>query len=69
MKFDDPEQNAPFWVATNNVVLNTPFPGIQIKAAAIVGDTQVEVFVSGLRCSNCHDDSEIFKARQKFPIK
>src|SRR5262249_24900593 len=31
MKFDDPEQEAPFWNVNNNVVLNTPFPGIQIK--------------------------------------
>src|SRR5262249_19566695 len=30
MKFDDPEQEPPFWTVTNNVVLNTPFPGIQI---------------------------------------
>jgi len=34
MKFDDPEQEPPFWVGTNNLVLNMPFPGIQIKAAA-----------------------------------
>ena len=38
MKFDDPEQEPPFWLATNNVVLNTPFPGIQIKAFAKVSD-------------------------------
>jgi hypothetical protein len=28
MKFDDPEQEAPFWVGTNNLVLKTPFPGV-----------------------------------------
>ena len=27
MKFDDPEQEPPYWVGTNNAVLNTPFPG------------------------------------------
>ncbi len=32
MKFDDPEQEPPYWVVTNNVVLNTPYPGIVIKA-------------------------------------
>ena len=32
MKFDDPEQEAPFWTgSSNNVALNTPFPGIQIR--------------------------------------
>jgi hypothetical protein len=49
MKFDDPEQEPPFWVATNNAVLSTPFPGIRIKALAIVGGSQVGVFVSGRR--------------------
>jgi len=52
MKFDDPEQEAPFWVATNNVVLNTPFPGIQIKAFALVDDTWTGVFLSGPRRTN-----------------
>ena len=52
MKFDDPEQEAPFWTgSSNNVALNTPFPGIQIKALAIVGP-QVGVFVSGTRRAN-----------------
>ena len=52
MKLDDPEQEPPFWLATNNVVLNTPFPGIQIKALAIVGSSQIGVFVSGPRAAN-----------------
>ena len=47
MKFDDPEQEPPFWVVTNNAVLNTPFPGIQIKAFAAPG-----VFLSGPRLAN-----------------
>jgi hypothetical protein len=52
MKFDNQEQETPFWVVTNNVVLNTPFPGIQIKALAIVGSSQVGVFVAGSRRAN-----------------
>ena len=45
-------QCSPFWLGTNNVVLNTPFPGIQIKALAIVGSSQIGVFVSGPRAAN-----------------
>ena len=52
MTIDDPEQEPPFWVATNNVILNTPFPGIQIKAFAMVSDSRVGVFVSGPRRAN-----------------
>jgi len=52
MKLDDPEQEPPFWLTTNNVVLNTPFPGIQIKALAIVDSSQIGVFVSGPRAAN-----------------
>jgi hypothetical protein len=52
MKFDDPEQEPPFWTATNNVVLNTPFPGIQIKAFAAVNNSAIGVFVSGPRREN-----------------
>jgi hypothetical protein len=52
MKFDDPEQEPPFWTATNNVVLNTPFPGIQIKAFALVNSSRIGVFVSGPRREN-----------------
>lgn len=47
MRFDDPEQPSPYWVGTNNVVLDTPFPGIRIKAYARVGGGPIEVFVSG----------------------
>lgn len=49
MTFDDPEQEAPFWVVTNNVVLNTPFPGIQLKAFAMVNGWRIGVFLSGSR--------------------
>ncbi|HXR39976.1 MAG TPA: hypothetical protein VN776_12810 [Terracidiphilus sp.] len=52
MKFDDPEQERPFWTATNNVVLNTPFPGIQIKAYAMKKGSQIGVFLSGPKADN-----------------
>jgi hypothetical protein len=52
MKLDDPEQEPPFWLVTNNVVLNTPFPGIQIKALAIRDSSDIGVFVSGPRKAN-----------------
>ena len=52
MKFDDPEQEPPFWTTTNNVILNTPFPGIQIKAFAMVNSSRIGVFVSGPRREN-----------------
>lgn len=52
MQFDDPEQEPPFWSTTNNVVLNTPFPGIQIKAFAMVDSPRIGVFLSGTRRNN-----------------
>jgi hypothetical protein len=53
MKFDDPEQEPPFWTQTNNIVLNTHFPGIRIKAYAVVdGSRRIGVFVSGTRREN-----------------
>jgi hypothetical protein len=52
MELQDQEQEPPFWLATHNVVLNTPFPGIQIKALAIVGSSQIGVFLSGSRTEN-----------------
>src|SRR4029077_7285422 len=52
MKLDDPEQEPPFWLATNNVVLNTPFPGIQLKAFAMTNSTRIGVFLSGPRREN-----------------
>jgi hypothetical protein len=52
MAFDDPEQEPPFWLATNNAVLSTPFPGIQIKAFAEVGRSRIGVFLSGPRRAN-----------------
>jgi hypothetical protein len=53
MRFDDPEQEPPFWTQTNNIVLNTPFPGIRIKAYAVVdGSRRIGVFVSGTRREN-----------------
>jgi hypothetical protein len=52
MRLEDPQQEPPFWAGTNNAVLNTPFPGIQIKALAIVGTSEAGVFLSGTRRSN-----------------
>jgi hypothetical protein len=52
MTFDDPEQERPFWVGTNNVVLKTPFRGIQIKGFAIVNGARIGVFLSGARKGN-----------------
>jgi len=52
MQFDDPEQEPPFWVGSNNVVMNTPFPGIQIKAYAMVNSSESGVFISGTRRKN-----------------
>jgi hypothetical protein len=47
-----PRAGTAFWVGSNNVVLNTPFPGIQIKALAIVGTSEAGVFLSGTRKAN-----------------
>lgn len=52
LKLDDPEQEPPFWLATNNLVLNTPFPGIQIKAYASQNAPKMGLFVSGPRSDN-----------------
>ena len=50
--FDDPEQEPPYWSGTNNVVLRTPYPGILIKALALVDSHAIEVFVVGSRRDN-----------------
>jgi hypothetical protein len=47
MKFDDPEQEPPIWLTTNNVALATPYPGIQIKAWATVDRKGMGVYVTG----------------------
>jgi hypothetical protein len=47
MKFDDPEQEPPRWLVTNNIALRTPYPGIQIKAWAMVDGKQTGVYVTG----------------------
>jgi hypothetical protein len=52
MPLDDPQQEPPFWVGTNNAVLSTPFPAIQIKALATVGTSEAGVFLSGTRRAN-----------------
>jgi hypothetical protein len=69
MKFDDPQQEVPFWVGTNNVVLNTPFPGIQIKALAIVHSTQAGVFLSGTRRANVFAIQEHLKRERASLLK
>jgi hypothetical protein len=61
MKFDDPDQEPPFWTGTNNLVLNTPFPGIQIKAAALRDRDYIEVFVSPTRKENRKAISQFVK--------
>jgi hypothetical protein len=52
LKLDDPEQEPAFWLATNNLVLNTPFPGIQIKAYAMTNGSRIGLFLSGPRRDN-----------------
>lgn len=52
MSFDDPEQDPPYWVGSNNVVLRTPYPGIHIKAFALVDSPTIEVFLAGSRRDN-----------------
>jgi len=52
MSLDDPEQERPTWSITNNVILNTSFPGIQIKAFAMIDSPRVGVFLSAPRRSN-----------------
>jgi hypothetical protein len=69
MKLDDPEQEPPFWLTTNNVVLNTPFPGIQIKGARHrrqLGDRSLCIqSAQGQR----HDDSKVLDEGEKIAIK
>lgn len=60
MKFDNRDQDAPFWTGTNNVVLNTPFPGIQIKAYSLVKKHQIAVFLPWPR------DPDSLKLIRKF---
>ena len=69
MKLDDPEQEPPFWVATNNAVLNTPFPGIQIKAFAVVDGPRIGVFVSGPRRANLMMIQEYLKHERELLLK
>ena len=52
MTFGDPEQEPPYWTATNNLVLRTPFPGILIKAASLRDKDFIEVFLSGTGSEN-----------------
>jgi hypothetical protein len=65
MSFDDPEQEPPYWVGTNNVVLRTPNPGILIKAFALVDSSTVEVFVAGTRKENVRAIEDHLRAEQQ----
>ena len=69
MKFDDPEQEPPFWLATNNVVLNTPFPGVQIKAFAMVNNSRIGIFVSGPRRANVFMIQKYLRREHKTLLK
>jgi hypothetical protein len=69
MKFNDPEQDPPYWVGTNNIVLRTPFPGIVIKAFARVGSPAMEVFVSGTRTENVRAIEEFVREERRALIR
>jgi hypothetical protein len=47
MKFDDPEQEPPKWLRTNNIMLSTPYPGVHIKAWSTVDRKQMGVYLTG----------------------
>jgi hypothetical protein len=63
--FDDPEQEPPYWAGTNNVVLRTPYPGILIKALALVDSAVMEVFVAGSRRDNVRAIEDHLRAEQQ----
>jgi hypothetical protein len=52
MNIADPDQEPPYWVATNNLVLKTPFPGILIKAASLKNKDVIQVFLSASKSEN-----------------
>ena len=66
MKFNDPEQERPFWTGSNNLVLNTPFPGIQIKAASSVDKDYVQIFLSGTRWDNVEAIRRFVKRDKRY---
>ena len=66
MKFDDPEQEPSKWVGTNNVILNTPFPGIHIKAWASTKSNDMGVAVAGTRTENVEAISEFIQRDKRF---
>jgi hypothetical protein len=68
MKFDDPEQEALFWVGTNNLILKTPYPGIRIKAWSSVGGGPMGVFLSGTRADNVDAVREQIKRDRRYLI-
>jgi hypothetical protein len=66
MKFDDPDQEPPYWTATNNMVLSTPFPGILIKAASLKPKDYVEVFLSATRTENLDPIRRLAKRDKQY---
>jgi hypothetical protein len=63
---NDPDQEPPYWTGSNNVVLSTPFPGILIKAASIVDDDFVEVFLSATRTENLDPVRRLAKRDKQY---
>lgn len=66
MNFDDPDQEAPKWTGTNNIALATPYPGIQIKAWAMVDRDSIGVFVTGTRTENMDPIEEFIKRDRRY---
>ena len=66
MTFDDPDQEPPRWLGTNNVALVTPFPGIQIKAWTMVNGSQIGVYLTGTRVESIDAVIGHIKREQKY---
>lgn len=66
MTFDDPEQEPPKWLGTNNVALVTPFPGIQIKAWAMVNGSQMGVYLTGTRVESIDAVMRHIKSEKRY---
>jgi hypothetical protein len=66
MDFRDPEQEPPFWSAPNNVVLDTPFPRILIKAAVLRDRGYMEIFLSSKRIENIDAIRDFIKRDRQF---
>ena len=64
-KFDDPEQELPKWLVTNNIMLSTPYPGIQIKAWSTVDRSSMGVFLTGT-AARLEAIEQMFKREKKY---